>query len=557
LNDRSDQASSSATGDTGTWGYKQGQGSATAARNLLPELSSHADANTAYTTAKNNTGFMTSNNTAGNNYEYRLPLLPAGNYTYVGYSRDWWNSGRNLRHEVLRNTGTGATVAAAFPSATTWTNVTSAGQTFTGNFTISEAQASQQHIIRVTTNSAQGPVLGWIQIIDRDKVRPDILDTVVTPLADRAMFADQLTPEGIRTSLPQTLEARNMAGNIVTCDVSWRVPLSFRTFQTVTITGLLTSRENPNRTLTTSFKAEVVPRNLLYFIDANAMVQSSAGSGGTSFPSKAPGSWAYNLVKALVPDLLNEVPDKARGQSDKWGYTMTGMGSVVNDGWLRALSATDKFDYGWFSYSANEGTPTELTYDLDLQPGVYKVSMGAAEYWTGTKNRPYVFSVKNGGTVLARTLGLLESTASVQGRNIDELTIMLIEAATVTVSVKFDSENELNLSGVTLEEPHVSWLAVEKVEVDNKLYLDVSTTGIVTASADYFPTDGGPTDVTIILALYDDNDRLIAINHTAATAPPYDLSASLEKGAAAYAKAFLWDSAAFAPVVAAEEIVLQ
>jgi len=49
------------------------------------------------------------------------------------------------------------------PSATTWTTVNSTGQTFTGNFTLAGAG---QPIVRITTNSAQGPTLCWIQIYD-------------------------------------------------------------------------------------------------------------------------------------------------------------------------------------------------------------------------------------------------------------------------------------------------------------------------------------------------------------------------------------------------------
>jgi len=47
------------------------------------------------------------------------------------------------------------------PSATTWTTVNSTGQTFTGSFALT---GPGQPIVRITTNSAQGPTLCWIQI---------------------------------------------------------------------------------------------------------------------------------------------------------------------------------------------------------------------------------------------------------------------------------------------------------------------------------------------------------------------------------------------------------
>jgi len=295
------------------------------------------------------------------------------------------------------------------------------------------------------------------------------------------------------------------------------------------------------------------------------MVQGTAnGNGANNFQNKAPGSWAYNLVKVIVPGLLNETPDKAKGAADSWGYTMPirptgapattpGAGSAVNDAWLRQLNANDKFDYGWFSYSENDGIPSELTYDLSLEPGVYKVNMGMAEYWAGAKNRPYVFSVRNGSTVLARTLGELESTSSVQGRNTEELTIMLTAPAVITVSVQFDILNELNVSGYTVEEPQISWLAVEKVEIENKIDIVVNTSGLVTATAEYYP----PFGVTLWLALYDGNGRMLSIAQTDTPAHLYNYSVSLNAGSAAYAKAFLWDSATFVPILDAKRIELR
>jgi hypothetical protein len=387
-----------------------------------------------------------------------LPTLPAGTYTFAVHllERGGWG-GRNTRTEVYPRAGilTADGTDRLFDGNATIGS--GGGNTQTGTFTLTEESTP---ILRFTRGSRGGdPCIAWIQVSNPALGQNDVLVEVVDPIEDQAMFAD--TSAAIESALPATMQAKNMAGETVTCGVEWQVPVTIRAYETITVTGVLTSPENANRTITTSFKAEIVPRGLVYFIDSNAMDQP-----GANYPAKPVGSWSYDLVKELVPDLLNETADKAKGAEDSWGYTKPvgadngGMGSLVKDNWLRALNPNDKFDYGWFSYSENDGTPTDITYDLELPAGTYKVTMGTAEYWTGVKNRPYVFSVRDGNTVLARTLNLLESTESVQGRNTEELEITLTKATTVTVSVKFDSENELNLSGFTVEEPQLSWLGV-------------------------------------------------------------------------------------------------
>jgi hypothetical protein len=91
---------------------------------------------------------------------------------------------------------------------------------------------------------------------------------------------------------------------------------------------------------------------------------------------------------------------------------------------------------------------------------------------------------------------------------------------------------------------------------ESALYIDVGEAGAVTARADYIPGAGEPAGVTLLLALYSADGRLVALNEASAASAPYALSVSLGKGSAAYAKAFLWDSATFAPVLAAKTLAI-
>jgi hypothetical protein len=182
--------------------------------------------------------------------------------------------------------------------------------------------------------------------------------------------------------------------------------------------------------------------------------------------------------------------------------------------------------------------------------------MGAGEYLAGTWYRPFVYSIKKGDAVLARKLGLLESTDTEQGRCIEDLTVTITEPATITVSVAFDTLNELNISGVFVDEPNLSWLAVEKLD-ETGLYVYEDEAGTVTALVDYYPKAGDPTNVILYLALYDVKGRLISVEQKVGSAPLNNLSINIPKGAAAYAKVFLWESVSYAPVLPAQGVALK
>jgi glycine/serine hydroxymethyltransferase len=84
------------------------------------------------------------------------------------------------------------------------------------------------------------------------------------------------------------------------------------------------------------------------------------------------------------------------------------------------------------------------------------------------------------------------------------------------------------------------------------LYLDVDAEGMITAGADYVPEAGQPADVTLILALYDDRGRLIESKRTAGD----HLTVGTQKGTAAAAKVFLWETDTFVPVMPAKALDL-
>jgi hypothetical protein len=185
---------------------------------------------------------------------------------------------------------------------------------------------------------------------------------------------------------------------------------------------------------------------------------------------------------------------------------------------------------------------------LDYAKGSYKSAYGKIESGWETNNGNLT-SYKT--TIPANTTATLylpvEQSALAGFANIAGVTYAGMEKHNNTDTAKFDL-----LSGGYVFEVLNGKLSVSHAGdyvVRIKIAVDENT-GIVTATISYRPDAGEPTNVRLCLALYTSGGRLISVNSVAANVDPYDLSVSIGNiGAAAYAKAFLWENVTFAPVL--------
>ncbi|MDO4296499.1 MAG: InlB B-repeat-containing protein, partial [bacterium] len=161
--------------------------------------------------------------------------------------------------------------------------------------------------------------------------------------------------EDLGDTLPKTVKVRNADGTENdAAEITWKLSSDTRTaYSTITAVGTVTGGKN----LTASVQIEVVPANLLYFIDT-----------GTTDNS------VYDVYKTLAPELKNETNDKKAEGTDSWGRK----GDYSTRGTSNAM---DKGDTGVW----NDGG--DIVYQLPLEAGVYTLSAGFKQWWGSGENR--------------------------------------------------------------------------------------------------------------------------------------------------------------------------
>lgn len=175
--------------------------------------------------------------------------------------------------------------------------------------------------------------------------------------------------------------------------------------------------------LNVTIPVEVVPKELLYFIDS-----FDADPEGKTTP-------VYEAVRDLMGDQLrNDAADQISDGS-VWGFNKTGVVTKPN------TDLNDKFSSG--NYMAG-GNP--VIYYLPLDAGEYSLTVGVNEWW---EPRAMKASVLAGGEELA-TGSLTLSGYGAQ--DTETLDFVLNEAAIVTLKLDKTSSND----------PVVSWLAVAR-----------------------------------------------------------------------------------------------
>lgn len=202
------------------------------------------------------------------------------------------------------------------------------------------------------------------------------------------------------------------------------------------------------------YKVEVVPDDLVYFIDSGA---------GESTP-------AFEAVRDLIPDLKNDAADQAYEDGKDWGYT--GKDNDKPD-----TEVSDKNDTGFYGFNPAN---SPVSYVLPLEAGTYKITSSHKDWWN--MDRPMSISIKYGDTVL--------DAGTLNGNGVNEFVFTLESDQDVT----YELNNTANQGSV------VSWIAVEESEEEEWEGLALEDIGKVRArtgaslGADY--EDGKMANVT-------------------------------------------------------------
>lgn len=202
------------------------------------------------------------------------------------------------------------------------------------------------------------------------------------------------------------------------------------------------------------YKVEVVPDDLVYFIDSGA---------GESTP-------AFEAVRDLIPDLKNDAADQAYEDGKDWGYT-------GKDGDKPDTEISDKNDTGFYGFNPAN---SPVSYVLPLEAGTYKITSSHKDWWN--MDRPMSISIKYGDTVL--------DAGTLNGNGVNEFVFTLESDQDVT----YELNNTANQGSV------VSWIAVEESEEEEWEGLALEDIGKVRArtgaslGADY--EDGKMANVT-------------------------------------------------------------
>ena len=166
------------------------------------------------------------------------------------------------------------------------------------------------------------------------------------------------------------------------------------------------------------YKVEVVPDDLVYFMDSGA---------GESTP-------AFEAVRDLIPDLKNDAADQAYEDGKDWGYT-------GKDGDKPDTEISDKNDTGFYGFNPAN---SPVSYVLPLEAGTYKITSSHKDWWN--MDRPMSISIKYGDTVL--------DAGTLNGNGVNEFVFTLESDQDVT----YELNNTANQGSV------VSWIAVEESE---------------------------------------------------------------------------------------------
>ena len=299
--------------------------------------------------------------------------------------------------------------------------------------------------MRFTVTGKNSKSSGYVIGLDYIRLVPQV------PAAERTAVVNGELPE-----LPKTLEVMEQ-GKIVEKNVEWDLdPEDFKeNYSVVTVNGKVEDSD-----VVAQAKVEVVPKNLVYFIDCNSEDSES-----------------YKAVEKLGLDLLNDRADQSwKNSDDKWGITDTYDGKKSDgDG--------DKFHDGYYGKN-KAGKENGYAYKLTLEAGEYDITVQSHEWWNDSRSSNFeaVYEDKDGKKV---SVMIAENVKVGAGNSIDAL-------RTGRLTVDHETEVTLNIYANSEKGAVITFLGVAYANVadktDLKLLLEkakeeVQKTGSYTAES--------------------------------------------------------------------------
>ncbi|MBT9775418.1 hypothetical protein GPL15_02705 [Clostridium sp. MCC353] len=251
-----------------------------------------------------------------------------------------------------------------------------------------------------------------------EKPREDLIDKTMELLPDHVKIPDKIdvaTPANA-SKLQNINNGKThiavFAGTIPEIDgITWAEVVNEDDFQTPYSTVPLTADDD------TEFLVEVVPENLVYFVDCAANNDSPA----------------YDAIADLTGSTLkNKTADAPWADGSVWGYT--GVKSAKS-----GTDASDKDDTGFYG---NDGAGHPISYQFTLDPGTYTITSSHNDWWK--KDRPMSMRLSYDGKVL--------NAGTVNSSGTNEFTFTLDEKQTVAYAI----------NNTAWEAAVVSWIAIEE-----------------------------------------------------------------------------------------------
>ncbi|MFG6503059.1 fibronectin type III domain-containing protein [Microbacterium sp. P05] len=423
---------------------------------------------------------------------YRF-TLPAGEYQVASGHTEWWNPGANRSRRatttIQYTDAGGAAVTVPVGTHTFTSGAINTTAVLRGGFTLAE-----ETVVTFSVSGAGGteaPALSWVAIndapaqsVDRTALAEQLALTQESPrraytaeswqnlrevgLAGKAVNDDPAATQqevdaataalsaardalvevayqpledyriaveqGDAAELPATVTLATLSGVQQQVPVTWNgTPATDTAYAVSIVTG------NAGGT-TVTLAVEVVPEELVYFVDAAGVKGDNADNAGINSPS-------YAAVRALEQgELRNEVADRRFDEASGWGLVNpvdSGAGFVGAKG--RVAGTYDKYaTTGWWASAGSS-----IDYRLTLPAGQYELTSGYREWWGVT--RQVVPSVTVGDEVVTGTPVSL-SGASPRGSS------TLVFTVDVEQTVLFRAAR-----GAGTADPVLSWFAVADV----------------------------------------------------------------------------------------------
>ncbi|XEC93306.1 Ig-like domain-containing protein [Paenibacillus tarimensis] len=268
---------------------------------------------------------------------------------------------------------------------------------------------------------------------------------------------------GSLPNLPEQVEATREDGSTTLVTVNWKLDgVSFDTaYETVAVTGTYGSLE-------TVYYVEVVPEDILYFVDLNATANGLT-TGHTSGNTLGYDSPAYSAVAALADaagkPLLNNAPDQIYDTANGWGhggYNANGSPSLFYKG---IVSGPYSKQTTTGIYTSNQ-IGASLTYTFDNLPaGEHTLTLGTYSWWPGNSRTEEVYLEYGNKSVLVDTITLNSNSFDV----VRGYTFSMEEAGSVTLRLKAVQSNQspmLSFVGVAQVKPQDTTPPATAVEFD-------------------------------------------------------------------------------------------